>query len=144
MDQKPFSAWRAMENDFSLTTRMMIPIFAWALYLFPLVLMGGSRVLFYLVLAATAAGPLLMLWRLFEIRKVFQQGQPATGVIRDALFIKDRGRINFNYSYIGQEYTGTVVVHANDRTRAFEAGQQVDLVIDPAKPKQAYLRGLYT
>lgn len=133
-----------MENDFSLTTRMMIPVFAWALYLFPLILMGGSRLLFYVVVAATVGGPLLMVWRLFSIRKVFQQGQAATGVIRSVQFIKDRGRINFNYSYFGQDYTGTVVVHANDRTRAFEADQQVELMVDPAKPKQAYLRGLYT
>ena len=144
MEQKPFSAWRAMENDFSLTTRMMIPIFAWALYLFPLVLMGGNRFLFYLAMAATVAGPLLMAWRLFAIRKVFQQGQAVTGVIRSTQFIKDRGRINYNYNYFGQDYPGTVVVHANDRTRAFEADQPVELVVDPAKPKQAYLRGLYT
>ncbi len=144
MEQKPFSAWRAMENDFSLTTRMMIPIFAWALYLFPLVLFGGSRFLFYLVLAATVLGPALMAWRLFAIRRVFQQGQVVPGVIRGAQFLKDRGRINFNYTYLGQDYPGTVVVHANDRTRAFQDDQQVELVIDPDKPKQAYLRGLYT
>lgn len=133
-----------MENDFSLTTRMMIPIFAWALYLFPLVLFGGSRFFFYLVLAATVLGPALMVWRLFAIRGVFQQGQVVTGAIRSVQFLKDRGRINYNYSYLGQDYPGTVVVHANDRTRAFEADQQVELVVDPAKPRQAYLRGLYT
>jgi len=144
MDQKSFSARAAIDNDFSLTVPMLIPLFAWIIYLCPLVVKGVNTVSFYLAIAATLAGPLLMLLKLLSIRRVIRDGQVVTGVVRSAPFIKDRGRINFSYAYGGQDYESTIVVHASKRARTFEAGKEVEVALNPEKPGQAYLRGLYT
>jgi hypothetical protein len=144
MEQKPFSAWRAVENDFSLTLPMLVPFVAWVMYLLPLVIVGSSPLCLSLAVIATIAGPAVLAWKLAGIRRVFLEGQALTGVIRSTQFIKDRGRINYDYSYAGQDYPGTVTVHVTDRTKSFWNGQEVELVLDPAKPQQAYLRGLYS
>lgn len=143
MDQKLFSVRRALDNDFSLSMPLMIPLIGWVIYLLPLVFVGRSAFFFYLAIAATLAGPLIVWWQVKAIRSVFEQGQLAPGVIRSTQFIRDRGRINYNYRYAGELYTGTVTVHVTDHSKSFQTGQEVEVVVNPGKPQQAYLRKLY-
>jgi len=143
MDQNTFSIRRAFENDFTFTPPILISLVIWFVYMMLMVVYGRNPIFFYAAIAATVAAIATLVWRLTRIRKLFLEGRVVTGAIRNTQFIKDRGRINFNYDYGGQDYTGTVVVHITERSKSYQDGQVVELVVNPEKPQQSYLRELY-
>lgn len=144
MNSKNFSYRRAIDNDFTLTLVILVPMFIWGIYLLILVVAGGSSWFFYLSLAATLASPFFMAWRLRQVRRLVEEGERITGKITKVYFDGDRGRIQYVYSYNGDEYKGSAAIHKNDLTRAFQDGQPVDLVLLSDRPERSFLIDLYT
>ena len=85
----------------------------------------------------------LLTWRLYIFRKVFREGKSVLGRISSAYLIRDRGRVEYTYSYQGKFYRSGVSIHRNSRTKALKEGEGVLLVVDPRKPGRAFIRSLY-
>jgi hypothetical protein len=85
----------------------------------------------------------LLSWRLYIFRKVFREGKSVLGRISSAYIIRDRGRVEYTYSYQGKFYRSGVSIHRNSRTKALKEGDGVLLMVDPRKPGRAFIRSLY-
>jgi hypothetical protein len=149
MNRQP-SPYQIILNDAEAFRAAVYPVVFWLIALL-IVLptgrgVGGSGLALSLILLAglaTVIGlPMLML-RVNRVRGVFEVGQEVEGVIVQADFLRERGWLDFTYVYQGKPFKGRVEVMNNDRTRQFEAGKPVVLMVDPQNPRQAFVRDLY-
>lgn len=85
----------------------------------------------------------LLFWRLWIFRKVFREGKSVLGRISSAYLNRDRGRVEYTYSYHGKFYQSGVSIHRNSHTKALKVGEGVILVVDPRNPRRAFIRSLY-
>lgn len=144
MNKKKFSIRRALDNDFNLTAPLLIPFVFWAVYLLILVLTGGSQFLLIVAVIVTLGSPVLIFLRLRSLRAFFEKGEIISGELTRVYFFQDRGRIDYEYTYAGNQYTGSAAIHKNGLTREFTVGQSVPLVVDPDRPNQALIEDLFT
>jgi hypothetical protein len=100
---------------------------------------------FFLSIApiVTVVGLLLLLWRIRTIRKVFAEGDEVPGVITGIFFYRDRGRVEYAYTYQGQEYQSGNAIHLTALTRSLTPRQAVTIMVDSLNPKHAFVRELY-
>ncbi len=85
----------------------------------------------------------LLTWRVLLFRKVFREGKSVLGRVSSAYVIRDRGRVEYTYSYQGKFYKSGVSIHRNSRTKALKEGEGVILVVDQRNPGRAFIRSLY-
>jgi hypothetical protein len=85
----------------------------------------------------------LLAWRVWIFRKVFREGKSVLGRISSAYLIRDRGRVEYTYSYQGKFYRSGVSIHRNSRTKVLKEGEGVILVVDHRHPGRAFIRSLY-
>jgi hypothetical protein len=106
---------------------------------------AGETGPFFLVagLAALVIGVAVIVWRLRTFEAVFAAGVEVTGEITNLSFHRDRGRIEYIYSYEGQEYSGGNAIMKNSRTTTLQPGTPIVLVVDRANPRKALIRDLY-
>jgi hypothetical protein len=144
MDKKPFSFRRALDNDFNLTITFVIPLVIWAIYL--LARMLGSMAIVILVVAvlATLLSPVYLYWRLRAMRTFYNLGETIPGELVKVYFFQDRGRVDYLYSIDGKKYSGSIAIHKNANTQAFEVGQAVTVVVDKAQPDKGLVAELYS
>ena len=84
------------------------------------------------------------LWRLHRIHYLFTRGEQVRGYITDIRLARDRGRVEFMFERSGQSYESWTPVHQNRAVLALRIGQEVDLLVDSARPTKAIIRHLYT
>ncbi len=86
---------------------------------------------------------LLLARRVSRLKRVVEMGTRISATVADIGFFRDRGRVEFQYTYEGQEYrTGTVIMK-NSQTQAIAAGAQIEVAIDPRKPGKVVIVQLY-
>jgi hypothetical protein len=144
MSIKPFSARRALDNDFNLTIVFVVPLIIWAVYLLSRMIAGGSTLILVIAIIATALSPVVLIWRLRSLRTFLEQGEPVKGELVKVYFFQDRGRIDYKYVYNEKKYSGSIAIHKNKETSNFEVGKEVSLVVDKEDPERALLLDLYT
>lgn len=144
MHEKIFSFRRALDNDFNLTTNLILPILLWGFYMLFRILGGGGQIILYLAIAVTVLAPFLIWRRLQSLRAAFERGVEIPGELVKVYFHQDRGRIDFTYIYQETKHSSSVAVHKNVHTRDFEVGQAVTVMVNPEKPDNALLAELYT
>lgn len=81
--------------------------------------------------------------RVREIRQVFARGRDVEGRITSLGFVKDRGRVEFEYRVGGTLLRGGQAIWRNATTEALREGQAVTLVVDEVKPARAYVATLF-
>ena len=143
MSEKTFSFRRALDNDFNLTTNLILPILLWGFYLLWRILGGGGQIVLYLAIGITLLAPYLIWRKLHSLRTGFEHGVETPGELVKVYFHQDRGRIDFTYTYQETKYSSSVAIHKNVHTRDFEVGQAVTVIVDPEKPDNALLAELY-
>jgi len=135
---------------------LLFPLVIWGIYIattyfgfFPGLggrdpLTGADAPLFlYLGLIATVVGIPLLLWRVRSFQSMFRRGIQVRGRITDVSFYRDRGRVEYSYTYEGQTYAGGNAVQKTGRSEALQPGGEVTLLVDPEKPQRAVIRDLY-
>jgi hypothetical protein len=138
------SLLRIVQVDYLASLGVLIPVVIWGLVLLGLVFDPGAASFFRLIApAATAAGLILLLWRVMSIRAVFNGGDEVPGVIVGAGFVRGRGRIQYVYTYRGRKYLGSSALQASAITRALVPGRAVTVMVDPLKPRRAFVCELY-
>jgi hypothetical protein len=144
MSSKPFSVLRAIDNDFKLTTAIIVPLILWTIYILSLMVVGGSQFLLILAVIGTLVSPVLLTLKLRALRAVFERGEEVTGEIHKVYFHQDRGRIDYSYTYAEQKYSNSIPIHRTKITKSFEVGQRIQLVVDRDHSDQAYILDLYS
>jgi hypothetical protein len=126
-------------TDYFAFIATLLPVCIWVVVLIL------WKTLFYIKVGAigTLIVMGLLTWRLYIFRKVFREGKSVLGRISSAYLIRDRGRVEYTYSYQGKFYRSGVSIHRNSRTKALKEGEGVLLVVDPRKPGRAFIRSLY-
>jgi hypothetical protein len=96
-----------------------------------------------LTVAGTLGGGLTCWWRVARIRKVFARGVVIQGRVEAAHFHRGRGRLYYEYWVEGHRHNSWAPLRGTREARGFEPGDEVDLVVLPDDPRQAYIRDLY-
>jgi hypothetical protein len=104
---------------------------------------GAPFFLYGSIVALLVAVPVVM-WRVKSIQDVFAKGVEIPGEITNVSFYRDRGRVEYTYSYQGQAYSGGNAVMKTGRTKALTPGEEVTLIVDQHEPRRAVIRDLYT
>ena len=104
-----------------------------------------ARLLFLnLFLGGLVIGVPLAIWRIRTVQKIFSNGIEVTGQIKDIFFHRDRGTVQYAYTYQGQEILSGNAIMKTGQTKKLRPGDQLVLLINPDQPKRALIRDLYT
>jgi hypothetical protein len=154
--EKP-SLFRIITIDYSSFAIIFSPIIAWGLYgvisvfgIIPDFRWGrepltGEDLPIMLSVATFATGlaiPLLV-WRVRVVWSTFIMGVEVPGQVVKIFFFRDRGRVEYTYTYQGHTYRRGNAIMKTKRTKALELNSQVTLVVHPNKPERAVIRDLY-
>ena len=91
----------------------------------------------------TVAGLVVIAWRGSTIRSVISNGAETAGVISGIGFFRGRGQVRYVYTYQGQKYEGSSAIQSTKSTRTLTQGQEVTVMVDPFRPRRAFVRELY-
>jgi hypothetical protein len=94
-----------------------------------------------LPLSLIAAG--LFLWRVRRIQRLFSRGEAVRGYITRIRLARDRGRVEFHYECGGRRFESWLPVHQNPEVLALRESQEIELLVDAARPPRAILRHLF-
>ena len=103
----------------------------------------GAPLFFYMVIIGLAVGLPLALWRIRSIEQMFANSREVAGHITNIYFHRDRGRVEYSYTYQGQNYSGGNAIMKTGKTRQLHSGDQVVLLVNPDDPARALIRDLY-
>ena len=106
---------------------------------------GGDPDRFMLKLAVVVT-PLfgwLAFRRIAAIRRVVEDGPACAGTVTAIWFMKDRGRVEYEYQFEGQTYQAGNAIMKNRETETIRQGDRVELIVDPLRPSRAFLAALY-
>lgn len=150
------SIFRIIQSDYTAGLAVMAPLVMWGMYIateyfgfFPG--MGGRNPLtgedasFFLILGiiTTLIFIPLLIWRVRSFQIIFSRGIEVSSHITNIRFNRDRGRVEYTYTYQGQIYQAGNSIHKTKRTKALQQGDEVALMVDPDNPKQSLIRDLY-
>jgi hypothetical protein len=151
------STIRIVQSDYLAALAILVPFVLLVLYIAiayfsflpgfrgrdPIQGTQGAPFFFYGTICALVVGVPVLLWRIKTIRDMFARGVEVPGQVTRLSFSRDRGKVEFAYTYQGQAYTGRNAIMKTGRTKALTPGSEVLLIVDPAKPTHALVRGLY-
>jgi hypothetical protein len=123
----------------------VIPPALWGFYLVMLWLDRGSAEAWLfpgLPAVITILGIAVVIWRVRLVRSVFAHGVEVRGLVQSATTTRGSNtRLEFTYTYAGQAYTGSNVV--SQARFGGQPGNVITVVLDPRRPKRAFIRDLY-
>jgi hypothetical protein len=143
---KGFSLAKLIKTDYVAFISALTPLILCGIYLVvPLVSKESWKdntiLLIYGAMVVLSLG--LFIWRIQVFRSVFNDGIETLATLISIYYYRGRGRLQYTYSYLGQEYTARNIVNRIAATRALTLGQQVVVLVDPSNPKRALIRDLY-
>jgi len=103
----------------------------------------GAPLFFYLFVAGLVVGIPVAIWRIRSIQQIFSKSVEVVGQVTNISFYKDRGRVEYSYTYQGQNYSGGNAIMKTGKTQQLRSGNQVVLLVNPDDPKRALIRDLY-
>jgi hypothetical protein len=103
----------------------------------------GAPVLLYMFIFGLVVGLPLAFWRIRSIQQLFAKSVEINGQVTNISFIKDRGRVEYSYTYQNQKYSGGSAIMKTGKTQKLSSGSQVVLLVNPDQPKRALIRELY-
>jgi hypothetical protein len=144
MNTSRLSFLRIIEADYIAYISVLAPVVMWAVYAFSYFSGRETGTTYTLTMAGiTVAGMLALIWRYRLFSTVFEDGQQTQAVISHVSFYRDRGRIDYEYTYMGQQYKSGSMVHKIRRVTDLKIGDQITVMIDRNKPNRAFIKDLY-
>lgn len=153
--KKHLSLVRVVQSDFAAFLALAAPIVTWAIYIVIAYLgyfpawgrhesLGSESAPFFLYasLVTTLIGVPLFLWRLHFFRSLRDRGVPVAGYITGVLFHRDRGRIEYDYTYQDKSYSSYNAVMKTARTRSLPPASAVTVLVDPNNPQRSFILDL--
>jgi hypothetical protein len=144
MIQHP-SIFKVVTTDYTAFSALIFPLAMGAFYLFmSLTEENPVDLIVPIIFGASAVIAIIVLfWRIQLFNTIFSDGMSANATINKVWFFRDRGRINYSYRYLGQNYMSGNVVMKVKKARQLQMGDQVAVMINRNNPKQAFIRDLY-
>lgn len=155
--QRKCSIGRILKNDYGSLLLVILIGVAWLMVAYtavvgPLPSRRGRTVdadrgfdwrFFGIVAAATPVAGWLVARRITGIRRVVEHGPACAGTVTGIWFMKDRGRVEYEYQFEGQTYQAGNAIMKSRQTEAIRTGDAVELIVDPSRPSRAFLSSLY-
>lgn len=104
---------------------------------------NAGHIFLALALGLTLLGVALLVWRVKMLQEVFANGQEVVGHITNLSFFKDRGRVEYSYTFNQQTYQSGNAIMKNRQTEAFGEGREIVLIVTAANPRRAFIKDLY-
>jgi hypothetical protein len=102
-------------------------------------------IMFWVVAAILGilVGTSIVALRVRSILDLFSRAVEVRGAIVRVWFTKDRGRVDYRYTFRGRDYSSGKAIMRNRRTAALESGRDIVVVVDPQNPRRSFIRDLY-
>ena len=145
MNRQP-SLLKIITIDYLALLGWLFPVVMWGIYVV-LIVLGNEKTndftlpIIFAVISVIALA--ILVWRIQVFSTVFSDGIETIATINNVLFFRDRGRVDYVYTYQGQKYISGNAIHKVKQTLALQVGEQVVLMIDHNNPKRAFIRDLY-
>lgn len=99
----------------------------------------------FLVIAigSTIVGVVMLVLRLIVVNKLLASGERIFGTVAGIGFVRDRGRVEYSYSYQRREFRSGAAIMKNRATLEIRPGDRIVVVVDPASPGRALMEDLY-
>jgi hypothetical protein len=158
MTEKPKpSIIRIVQSDYLAVLGILVPVVSFIMYVCiaylgyfpglrgrdPIQGTEGAPLFLYLFIIGLVVGIPLAIWRIRSIQQIFSKSVEVVGEITNISFYKDRGRVEYAYSYMGQDYSGGNAIMKTRKTQQLSTGNQIVLLVNPDEPKRALIRDLY-
>jgi hypothetical protein len=132
-------------TDYPAFVAFLFPLVAAAVLVFIRLSEDGPIAPWLLVVAGAGLviGLAVVIWRIRLIHGIFEYGEQTPAVVNAVSFFRDRGHLGYIYTYRGQKYQGSAAVMKTWRTKAYQSGQEVAVMVDRDNPKRAFIRDLY-
>ena len=147
------SVRRIIWSDYPAFYASLVPLVAWIVYLAwapnwrgsgPVLKAGAQPIYLALTVLGTIGAAGVLAYRLWLFFRLFRSGETVRGKISSVQLRRDRGKVEYSYIFNHQEFNSGAQVHRNARTKALKSGELVNLIVDPANPRRAFIRHLYT
>ncbi|MBI9048182.1 MAG: hypothetical protein JEZ00_02085 [Anaerolineaceae bacterium] len=143
--KKELSIIKVLLTDYICFTAWLAPLVFLIAYIFTQgKIESTSGNLLYLTIGCTGVGFMLILWRIWLFRDVFENGQIVEGQIAKIFFYRSRGTVKFTYIFHDQQYTKSCVIQKFARNFSYQIGDRISVVLDPQNPKRAFVVEFYT
>ena len=143
-DGKELTLKRILWTDYTAYALAMLVVGFWlAILVLLFTRQGAPDLLYYLAIAATVFALVGISLRFKQLQRIFQADQQADGLVERVWFMRDRGRVEFSYTFQGEKYLSASSLHRTKETLAIQIGDKITLVVDPKRPRRAYVRHLY-
>ena len=145
MNRQP-SLLKIITIDYIAFLGWLFPVVMWGMYVV-LIVLGNVKIndltlpVTFAVITVVALA--ILIWRIQVFNTIFSDGIETTATINNVSFFRDRGRVDYVYTYQGQKYVSGNAIHKVKQTLALKAGEQVVLMVDRNNPKRAFIRNLY-
>ena len=135
---------RTLDADYTAALALMAPFIFWLLFwLVAIMHIVDLQILRILVIALTLGSLLLVAWRCWLISQIFANGVATQAEVQHVWFSGDRGRLVFMFIWERAPLQKNSMIPKNDYTESLREGQAIMLVVDPHRPKRAFVRDLY-
>lgn len=145
MNKQP-SLLKIITIDYVAFLGWLFPAILWGMYI-GLIILGNVKmndiVLPIIFATITVIALAVLVWRIQIFNTVFSDGIETIATISNVSFFRDRGRVDYVYTYQGQKHVSGNAIHKVKETIALNIGEQVVLVVDRNNPKRAFIRNLY-
>jgi hypothetical protein len=85
----------------------------------------------------------LCVWRVRVVWNLLTKGMLVAGSVTNLVFFRDRGRVDYHYTYEGQEWKAQAGVMKVKRTQALATRKDITIVVDPKKPGRTLIWELF-
>lgn len=145
MGKRP-SIYKIILVDYVALVAALFPIILWGMYVLLDVFnpTNPPKPSFKVWIAGiTIIAFCVFVWRIRQFILWFDDGIEVSGKINNIFFFRDRGRVDFEYTYQGEKFTSRSILHKVKQTTSLRVGDQVTVMIDRNNPKRAIIRDLY-
>lgn len=137
---------KIITTDYAAFLAFLFPVVAWGFYFIMIVFQNVNLADFTLPMifaVITIVSLSMLFWRVQVFNTIFNDGIEAPATISNISFFRDRGRVDYIYTFQGQKYVSGNAVHKVRQTQNLQIGEQVIVVVDRNNPKRAFIRDLY-
>ena len=156
-DKTKPSVFRIIQSDYVALLGVLVPLVSLIMYIAvayfgyfpgfrgrdPIQGTEGAPLFLNLFIAGLVLGVPLAIWRIRSIQQLFSKSVEVVGQITQVSFHRDRGRVEYSYTYQSKAYTGGNAIMKTGQTQKLRSGDQVVLLVNPDDPKRALIRDLY-
>lgn len=103
----------------------------------------GAPLFLYMLIFGLVVGLPLAFWRIHSIQQMFEKGVEVLGQVTKISFYRDRGRVEYSYTYQNLNYSGGNAIMKTGKTLQLSPGSQIVLLVNPDEPNCALVRDLY-